>query len=129
MKRQKWLADSSLLLAGVSVLLLSGCLTIDSEPAPKVVQGQQQGASANGFLSAQVAPGGSGSCSSAPCTIYYRTPDVGHPVEVVVNNFIVGTFPPGKVVNLGNYNDPTTIISTKDAGVPNAYVNMPGNSL
>lgn len=77
-----------------------------------------------------IEPGGGANCQSSPCRIYYRTPDLGAPVQVIVNNFTVGTFAPGKYADLGNYNDPTIRITVPGGDVPTAYVNIadPGNS-
>ncbi len=127
MKHAKW-RIGGFLTAASAVLLLSGCLSVGTDPVPMVVQGKGQPQS-DGYLSIVVAPGQTGSCQSTPCTVYYRTPDLGKPVEVVVNNFIVGTFPPGKTVRLGDFNDTSNIISVKGSGTPDAYVNLPGSQI
>jgi hypothetical protein len=55
-------------------------------------------------------------------------PDLGHDASVVVNSFKVGTFPSGKVVDLGNFSDTSVRISIPGSDLPTAYVNLPGNS-
>lgn len=107
--------------------LLSGCLSVGFNPQPGVAAGSVPG-SPNGFLSVTVGPGDGGSCRSTPCRIFYRMPDLGRDASVVVNSFKVGTFPSGKVVDLGSFSDTSVRISIPGSDVPTAYVNLPGDS-
>jgi len=109
----RFLTTSSL---GLILIILSGNLTADPQPKEPV---------SDGWLTAVVGPGDGVSCSGTPCSVYYRIPDLGGPVEIIANNFSVGTFPSGKTVSLGNYND-SVRISIRDKDVPTAYVNVPG---
>jgi len=51
--------------------------------------------------------------------------DLGGPVEIIANNFSIGTFSSGEVVSLGNYND-SVRITIRGKDVPTAYVNRNG---
>jgi hypothetical protein len=117
---------NGLLLMSV-LLLLNGCLSPGFNPQPGVAEGSVPG-SRNGFLAVTVGPGDGGSCRSAPCRIFYRMPDLGREAEVVVNSFTVGTFPSGKVVDLGSFSDTSVRISIPGSDVPIAYVSLPGES-
>ena len=118
---------SSLSTAGLSLFavlpLLSACVNMD--PKPKVVSASA--ASSDGFLSVTVAPGRGGSCGGTPCRIFYETPDTGGQVKVVVNNFVVGTFPGGEMVSLGDYSETTVRIEAPGTGAPVTYVHMPND--
>ena len=111
-----------------ALFLLGGCLSPGFNPQPGVAAGSIP-ASRNGMLSVLVGPGDGGNCRSTPCRVFYRMPELGREARVVVNGFTVGSFPPGKVVDLGNFSDGTVRISIPDTDVPRAYVNLPGNSL
>jgi hypothetical protein len=101
---------------GLILIILSGTLPADPQPQEPV---------SDGWLTAVVGPGGGASCSYSPCSVYYRIPDLGGPVEVIANNFSEGTFPSGKTVSLGNFND-SVRITIRGKDVPTAYVNVPG---
>jgi hypothetical protein len=103
--------------------LLGGCIT--NNPRPAVVEGRTP--TADGVLTAVVAPGKAGSCSVTPCRVYYRTPSADGPVEVVVNNLVVGSFPPDTMVSLGDFND-NMRISVTGSDAPTAFVNMPNTN-
>ena len=100
--------------------LLGGCIT--NNPRPAVVEGRTP--ASDGVFTAVVEPGKAGRCSVTPCRVYYRTPTADGPVEVVVNNQVVGSFPPDTMVSLGNFND-SMRISVTGSDVPTAFVNMP----
>lgn len=111
-QRLRFLAISSL---GLMLIMLSGALTADPLPKAPV---------SSGWLTAVVGPGDGASCHGTPCSVYYRVPDLGGPVEIIANNFSVGTFPSNETVSLGMYND-SVRISILGKDVPTAYVNVP----
>ena len=76
------------------------------------------------FFTTVVAPGKGANCQSSPCRIYYLTPDLGAPVEVVANNFSVGTFAPGKYADLGNFTENSVRITVPNGDVPTAFVDI-----
>jgi hypothetical protein len=78
-------------------------------------------------MTAVVEPGKAGMCRTVPCRVYYRTPDAGGPAEVVVNNQVVGSFPPNTLVSLGDFSD-SMRISVTGSDAPTAYVNMPNTN-
>ncbi len=100
--------------------LLSGCTT--TTPVPQVVQGQTP--TDDGFLTVVLGPGAGRSCAGSPCSVYYRTPQAGGEVEIIANNFSLGSFPAGKVVSLGQFND-TVRITVRGADAAPAFVNIP----
>ncbi len=100
--------------------LLGACVT--NNPRPAVVEGRTP--TSDGVMTAVVEPGKAGRCSVVPCRVYYRTPDAGGPVEVVVNNQVVGSFPPNTLVSLGDFSG-TSRISITGSDTPTAFVNMP----
>jgi len=108
----RFLTTSSLALI---LITLCGALTADPLPKEPV---------SDGWITAVVGPGEGASCYSTPCSVYYRVPDLGGPVEIIANNFLVGTFPSGETVSIGNYND-SVRITIRDKDVPTAYVNLP----
>lgn len=103
--------------------LLGGCVT--NNPRPAVVEGRTP--TADGVLTAVVEPGRAGRCSVTPCRVYYHTPSADGPVEVVVNNQVVGSFPPDTMVSLGDFND-SMRISVTGSDAPTAFVNMPNTN-
>ena len=111
--------------APLVLLLLSVTGCAEMYPKPQVVPARK--ASSDGYLSVSVRPGQGGSCGGTPCRIYYRTPESDGEVKVVVNNFVVGTFPGGRVVDLGDYSETSVRISAPGTGAPVTYVNMPAD--
>ncbi|HEB96995.1 MAG TPA: hypothetical protein ENI96_11265 [Sedimenticola thiotaurini] len=111
-------------VAALSLPLLAACVSTGTQPG--VVGGSLP--RSDGFLTASVAPGRSASCAGTPCNIHYRTPDLAGDVTVVANGQTVGTFPPGTVVNLGDYAETTVRITVPGADVKPAYVNMPNDN-
>jgi len=109
----RFLASSGL---GLILIILNGVLTADPLPKEPV---------SDGWLTVVVGPGDGASCSGTPCSVYYRVPDLGGPVEIIANNFSIGTFSSGEVVSLGNYND-SVRITIRGKDVPTAYVNRNG---
>jgi len=103
--------------------LLGACVT--NNPRPAVVEGRTP--TSDGVMTAVVEPGKAGRCSVSPCRVYYHTPDAGGPVEVVVNNQVVGSFPPNTMVSLGDFSD-SMRISVTGSDVPTAFVNMPNTN-
>ena len=116
---------------GVSLIfiafLVAGCITAESNLRPALVTGGTESIG-DGILSVLVAPGRSANCRNHTCRIYYEMPDLGRDAKVIVNNFYVGTFPSGEVVDLGSWSDTGVRISIQDADVRAAYVNMYGSS-
>ena len=106
-------------------LFLSGC-TFESNLRPAVVSGTDPSIG-DGIFSVLVSPGEGSICRNSSCRIYYRMPDLGREAMVVVNNFDAGTFPSGKVVDLGTWMD-SVRIAIPDSDVPLAYVDIYGNS-
>jgi hypothetical protein len=103
--------------------LLGGCIT--NNPRPTVVEGRTP--TSDGVMTAVVAPGKAGMCRVTPCRVYYHTPDAGGPVEVVVNNQVVGSFPSNTLVSLGDFSD-SMRISITGSDAPTAFVNMPNTN-
>ena len=103
-------------------LFLSGCAT--TEPTSRVVQDGSP--SDNGVFSVIVSPGQGRSCAVSPCSIFLDVPDLGREVEVVVNNFSLGSFPSGQVSGLGQFND-SARIAIRGEDLPMAFVNIPQN--
>ena len=81
-------------------------------------------APATDFFTVVIEPGKGANCQSSPCRIYYLTPAIGAPVQVVANNFSVGTYEPGKYADLGNFTDISVRITVSNSDVPTAYVNI-----
>lgn len=104
--------------------LLGACVT--NNPRPAVVE-EGRTPTSDGVMTAVVEPGKAGRCSVSPCRVYYRTPDAGGPVEIVVNNQVVGNFPPNTLVSLGDYFF-TMRISITGSDTPTAFVNIPNNN-
>ena len=107
----------------LSLPLLGACIT--NNPRPAVVEGRTP--TSDGVMTAVVEPGKAGRCSVSPCRVYYHTPDAGGPVEIVVNNQVVGNFPPNTLVSLGDYFS-TMRISITGSDTPTAFVNIPNNN-
>jgi len=103
--------------------LLVACVT--NNPRPQVVEGGTP--RSDNFMTVVAEPGGGGRCSTTPCSVYYRTPDAGAPVAVIVNNQVVGNFPPNTVVFLGNFMDHLRI-SIQGSDTPTAFVSVPNNT-
>lgn len=114
-------ALSRIALVSLLLPLIAGCVTIN--PKPQVVEGRVP--VSDGFLTVVVGPGQGGSCVGTPCSIYYRIPELGGQVEVVANGFVVGSFPSGEVVSLGNYNETSVRIDVPGHDVPTAFVRIP----
>ena len=107
-------------------LLLGGCVTVASNRQPAIVEGGNPSLD-DGLQSVVVGPGDSRTCRNESCRIHYRMPDLEGEAEVAVNNFLVGTFPPGELVDLGTWSEPSIRIRIVDADVPRAFVNMLGS--
>jgi len=104
--------------------LLGACVT--NNPRPAVVE-EGRTPTSDGVMTAVVEPGKAGRCSVTPCRVYYRTPDADGPVEVVVNNQVVGSFPSNTLVSLGDFSD-SMRISVTGSDAPTAFVNMPNTN-
>ena len=115
------------LYAPALALLLVGCISTESNLKPATVEGSGTIRS-DGFLTVVVGPGESRGCNNTSCRIYYRMPDLDAEAQVAVNHFVVGSFPPGQLVDLGTWSDPIIRIRVVGADVPRAYVNMIGDS-
>ena len=127
MEKQRSFDLRSWLALTLLAVFLSGCVTTESNIRPAAVSGGSA-AIGDGLLSVLVAPGKSASCRNESCRIYYQMPNLGRDADVVVNHFLVGSFPSGEVVDLGTWSDPNVSISIPDSEVPISYVNMYGNS-
>jgi hypothetical protein len=101
-------------------LPIVGLVTVGCSSMPKSPDTVNRGPSAT-----EVAPGGSGSCSFIPCSVFFRTPQANGPVTVQTNNLTVGTFPPDTLVRLGSFNNSTVRITVQGVDVPAAFVYMP----
>ena len=115
---------SRMLLVSLT-LFVSGC-GVESSLRPAVVSGSDSSIG-DGLFSVLVSPGEGSMCRNSSCRIYYRMPELGREAMVVVNNFDSGTFPSGKVVDLGTWSD-SVRIAIPDSDVPMAYVDIYGNS-
>lgn len=71
-----------------------------------------------------VAPGQTGTCATSPCQVTLQMPPGDDSYEVTGNEVLIGTYPAGQAVNLGNFFEPQAI-AIKGAGVKKAYVYMP----
>jgi len=100
--------------------LLAACAA--SEPKPAVVQGS--GPIRNDFMATTASIDRSGHCNSNPCDVYFQTPPGNSDIRIVANGFDLGTFPPGKLVSLGSYNDHVRI-SMPDTDYKTVFVNIP----
>jgi hypothetical protein len=71
-----------------------------------------------------VAPGETGTCATSPCQVTLQMPPGEGSYEVTGNEVLIGTYPAGQAVNLGNYFE-SQAFEVKGAGVKKAYVYMP----
>ena len=111
------------LWAGVPILLV-GCGSI--EPAPVV--DQRQAPVGDDYWTLVLEAGKGGSCAMAPCGLYFKTPEGGGDIRIVINNIDQGTFPPGELVSLGNYDVPTVRIQLPGTDYPQAFVHIPARN-
>ncbi|MCP3866665.1 MAG: hypothetical protein GY703_00920 [Gammaproteobacteria bacterium] len=107
----------------LSFLLLSGCITMS--PDPSVVEGRTP--VGDNVFTVVVNAGESGRCRSSPCSVYFRTPAAGRPVEVVANNQTVGNFPPDTVVHLGHFSS-TSRILVVGTDTPITFIRIPNSN-
>jgi len=71
-----------------------------------------------------VAPGETGTCATSPCQVTLQMPPGDGSYEVTGNEVLIGTYPAGQAVNLGNYFE-SQAIAIKGAEVKKAYVYIP----
>lgn len=71
-----------------------------------------------------VAPGETGNCATSPCQVTLQMPPGEGSYEVTGNEVLIGTYPAGQAVNLGNYFE-SQAFEVKGAGVKKAYVYIP----
>ncbi len=71
-----------------------------------------------------VAPGETGTCATSPCRVTLQMPPGDGSYEVTGNEVLIGTYPAGKPVDLGNYFE-SQAFAIKGAGVKKAYVYIP----
>lgn len=78
----------------------------------------------SGSNSITVAPGETGNCATSPCQVTLQMPPGDGSYEVTGNEVLIGTYPAGQAVNLGNYFE-SQAFEVKGAGVKKAYVYIP----
>jgi len=74
-----------------------------------------------------LAPGDTGSCSSNPCRVFFEMPDGDGMYRVTGTGFTIGDYPAGERVMIGSFFE-STAIKVEDAGVPPAYIYIPGTA-
>jgi hypothetical protein len=74
-----------------------------------------------------LAPGDTGTCHSNPCQVFFEMPPGDGTYVVTGTGFTIGEYPAGKRVNIGSFFE-SSAIKVKKAGVPNAYIYVPGTS-
>jgi len=77
-----------------------------------------------GVIAITIAPGQTGSCVSSPCAVSLVMPAGSGIYEVTGNEISLGTYPAGKTVNIGSF-DQSQAIKIKGADVAKAYVYIP----
>ncbi len=116
--------NHKVIIAGIALLGLQACVTSSYQTG--VVDPSQS--SNDGMLAVTVSAGQGRSCANNPCQIYFKTPDVGGNMTIVVNGFEAGSFPSNTTVNLGSYGETTNRIQIIGHDYPMTFINLPGNN-
>lgn len=101
-------------LSGIAIAALTLVATTDALAEPHV----------SGSNAIKVAPGETGNCATSPCQVTLQMPPGEGSYEVTGNQVLIGTYPAGQAVNLGNYFE-SQAFEVKGAGVKKAYVYIP----
>ena len=115
-KQLRWTHIATLLVP----VLLAGCAT---GQVPHVIT-QGQAKSGDNVFTAIASVEHGGSCQVNPCNVLFKTPPGEGDVQVVANGFVIGTFPRGEKITLGEYSE-TVRISMPGTDYGTIYVNIP----
>ena len=118
--RQPWPVGIAALLVPV---LFVGCAT---SPQPRVIT-QAQAKSGDNVFTAIASVEHGGSCQVNPCNVLFKTPQGEGDVQVVANGFVIGTFPRGETITLGNYSE-SVRISMPGTDYGTIFVNIPNSN-
>jgi hypothetical protein len=74
-----------------------------------------------------LAPGDTGNCRSNPCRVFFEMPEGEGSYTVTGTGFTIGDYPAGQTAMIGSFFE-SSAIKVQGAGVPPAYIYVPGTA-
>jgi hypothetical protein len=114
-------------MRAVSIFTLPAVWALLVVAAPFLFGCQTTGRHVTDWGEITLRPGDTGSCTSNPCRVYFEMPPGDGTYRVTGTGFTIGEYPAGETVTIGSFFE-SSAIKVEGAGVPPAYIYVPGTS-